>query len=353
MEENIFNRQKLTRALETFKEYSKEKRFEEDTKERRDRKVFFQSIFKHNIDEITFSELIKKLWASGLWGNKEYLVNKIIHDNGMDKLKQELSRLVSKEGSLGDRYEGYLKRIKGMGPSMVTELLCYLQPDEAGIWNDKARKALGWLETKGVPFDTYKINGEEYNLFNNVQKRLADVLAKEGYGEVDLLFVDYFLWEVWNNFAKHEKYQESKIVLKTVTTSKHDEIRDKIAQIGSWLGFEVETEKMIAVGARIDIIWKARIANLGVVSYVFEVQDKGSIDSLIVNLQRAQKNHVVQKLIIVSDNQQIAKIEKEVETMPENFRKALAFWDITDVENTSQSLEQVTSSISRLHLVED
>ncbi|KKP85054.1 MAG: hypothetical protein UR87_C0061G0011, partial [candidate division CPR3 bacterium GW2011_GWE2_35_7] len=115
----------------------------------------------------------------------------------------------------------------------------------------------------------------------------------------------------------------------------------------------IDTERQIAHGAVIDTVWEAKIANLGKVTYVFEVQDKGSIDSLILNLQRAQSNSTVQKLIVVSDEDQIEKVKKEIGTMPETFRKATKFWTAIDVDKTYNNLEQVTNSISQLNLVDE
>lgn len=348
------NEQKLKKALEFFQEYSKQSEFQEDMRERYERKQFFQRMAQEQLNEFNFSEMIKKLWAVRMWTNKDYLANKIISDNGIDKLSAEFACLVRKEGTPGERYERFLKNVKGFGPSMVTEILCHTDPQHAGIWNDVARKSLAWFEVKGVPYDKYEINGEEYDLFNDALIELSKLLTQENYQDVDLLFVDYFLWKVWEKVAKSQKSQQEKeIITPRKGLSRHDEIRDKVAEIGSWLGFEVEKEKLIAAGAKVDVIWRARIANLGTVSYVFEVQDRGSVDSLIVNLQKAQMNKTVQKLIVISDEEQLSAIRREIDAMPENFRKATTFWDITDVKNTHENLEEVTSSIAKLHLVED
>jgi hypothetical protein len=353
MEEINFNKQKFRIALEYFKEYSKEARFRKDTEERRERKAFFQKITRGKIDELTFAGLIKKLWAAQIWANQDYLVNKIIKDNGIQKISNELSILVSHRRTPGERYEQFLKKIKGMGPSMVTEILCHTDPKNAGIWNDKVRKAIAWLEIKNISYDKYRVTAKEYDNFNQLIKQLTSYLKGEKYQDVDLLFVDYFLWEVCDKFAKQEKIKTPIIGELGKERSRHTELRDKIAAVGSWLGFDVETEKHIAIGARVDIIWKAKIANLGAVSYIFEVQDRGSIDSLLLNLQKAQTNSTVQKLIIVSDIDQLEKIKSEVKTMPENFRKATSFWDTGEVENVYQNLEQVTNSITKLNLIGD
>jgi len=354
-----FNTQKLKKALEKFKKYSKEERFLKDVKERTRRKNFFKSLIedvlnRNMLDELVFGGMIKNLWSAMLWSNKDYLVNNIIVHNGLEKLKKEIYGLIEKNKPIGERYERFVNSVKYMGPSMVTEILCHLEPQSAGIWNDKARKALAWLEAKGVPYEKYKINSEEYERFNQFLNVLAKILENDGYKEVDFLFVDYFLWEIYNDIAQYretEKKIEERIIRSGA--SRHDEIKEKIAQIGSWLGFEAETEKQVAIGSRVDDVWRARIANLGAVSYLFEVQDKGSISNLIVNLQKAQKNPTVQKLIIVSDKKQIERIKKEVGEMPESFRKAVVFWDIEQVERAHQNLEQVIEAIADLNLAED
>ena len=353
MREFNFNKQKFQKAIEYFREYSREPRFEEDAKEREERKVFFQKITSEKIDELGFSEMIKKLWAAEIWLNKEYLINKIIKDNGIQKLSDELFHLILHQGTPGERYDRFLKNIKGMGPSMVTEILCHTDSKNAGIWNTKVRKALAWLEVKEIPYDTYKITGKEYDDFNQFLQQLVNFLIEENYQNIDLLFVNYFLWKVEDKLAKRETIEAPIIKKPEKEVSRHDEIRDKIAEVGSWLGFEVETDKLMAQGAKVDVVWRARIANLGTVSYVFEVQYRGSIDSLLLNLQRAQIISTVQKLIIVSDVEQLERIKDEMKTLPDNFRRAVVFWEAEEVDNTHQNLEQVAESIAKLNLLKE
>jgi hypothetical protein len=170
---------------------------------------------------------------------------------------------------------------------------------------------------------------------------------------VNLLELDYYLWEIADAFENEVLEEGTSKKITISNKSRHHEIRDKIAGIGSGLGFEVDTEKPIAIGARVDVVWKAKIANLGVITYVFEVQDKGSIDSLIVNLQRAQSNTSVQKLIVVSDKEQLKKIKEEIESMPEILRKDITYWDSENVDKVYENLEQVTNSIAELKLVSE
>ena len=77
------------------------------------------------------------------------------------------------------------------------------------------------------------------------------------------------------------------------------------------MGFESRSEVRITTGAIVDAVWEAKIGNMGKAIYVFEVQSKGSIDSLILNLKKAQSNAAVQAVVAVADEEQLAKIIRE------------------------------------------
>ncbi|MBA7703984.1 hypothetical protein ES703_112781 [subsurface metagenome] len=241
--------------------------------------------------------------------------------------------------------------IKGLGPSSITELLCLTHPKEYGIWNDKARKALKILRFEGeLPVNKYKIDGQEYKKFNEILKQIAYRLEANGFKDVDLLFVDYFLYEIWKDGSIEKPMKKATLELEDFD---HDEIVDKLIEIGEGLGFDTDPKKKVGKGAVVDLVWRVKITNLGTIIYVFEVQRKGSIDSLIVNLQKAKRNASVQKLIVVSNKTQLENIKRSVEGLSEDFRKDLSFWDIVDVENTYQKLSEVKKSIEKLDLVKD
>jgi len=304
-----------------------------------------------SMTELEFSELISKLWASALWGNKDYLVQKIIDANEIAKIINELENLLYGTDPFNERFDRFLREIKGLGPATITEILCLYDPNKYGIWNDKARKALKILDFEGLPLGKYKISGKEYIKINDALLEMARYLKRLGIKDADLLAVDYFLYEVW--FTEKEKLEQEEETLEVLEEKEfdHDEIRDFIKDIGNWLGFEIDTEKYVAPGARVDCVWMARIANLGMVTYVFEVHKSGSIDSLILNLQKALNNPTVQKIIAVSDAKRIEKIRNEVKGLPENFRKSLTFWDVGDVIKTHERLSEVIKSINKLELV--
>ena len=131
----------------------------------------------------------------------------------------------------------------------------------------------------------------------------------------------------------------------------HNEIRDKIRDIGLWLGFSAEIEKKVADGSVVDAIWESTIGNMGRVLYVYEVQTKGSIDSLILNLLKSKNNPAVQGVVAVSDKKQIEKIKKHAANVRD--LDNIKFWDYEEVIQVHESLEFVNASINKLKLVPD
>ena len=130
----------------------------------------------------------------------------------------------------------------------------------------------------------------------------------------------------------------------------HNDIRDKIKEIGECLGFKATTEVTVANGARVDTVWEVSIGNMGRIIYVFEVQTSGSIDSLILNLMKAKNNKAVQGIVAVSDAEQLVKIKKEVEALP-NVSTEIKYWDYTEVLEVHEALQKANESINKLGLV--
>ena len=131
--------------------------------------------------------------------------------------------------------------------------------------------------------------------------------------------------------------------------SLHDEIQEKLVAIGELLGLDSRSEVKITTGAVVDAVWEAKIGNMGKAIYVFEVQSKGSIDSLILNLKKAQSNAAVQAVVAVADEEQLAKIISESAGVIDE--KSLRTWDSEDVLSVYDSLVRAHESINKLALV--
>ena len=347
-------KEKIRQYVPLFHEYQASPQSKADLNERKERLALYQPLTKEQIlqlDEADILGLITKLWATQFWKNQQYILEKLISDNGFEKLKKELAELLCGDGEVTKRYEIFMKLIKHLGPASITEMLSSKDPDKCAIWNDKARKALTILCFEGVlPLRKYKITGKELAKFNDVCWGIANELAETGMDKPDLFGVDYFLYEV--TLSSPVSVRTPKTINKEKDFD-HDEIGEHLRDIGIWLGFHADVRQKVGHGAEVDVLWRAQIGNLGVVTYIFEVQKKGSIDSLILNLQKAKANPTVQKVVAVSDIGQLEKIRKETIGLQAEFRDALAFMQISEVEQVHENLSQAMSTIERLELVKD
>jgi len=336
---------KLKPYIQSFLRYLKTEGFKKDQEDRLRRIRYFQEELPgrlESLSEADVAEFVGRLWASQMWGNKQYLAQKVIEDNGLDSLREELRHLLDRTVPREARYERAIGRIRGLGPASVTEILASSDPGNCGIWNDQAREAIKKLELGSfVPPEKYRLSGTEYATLSDLLGLIAKELEVKDVPDVDLLVVNLFLY----NVSAGER------VSPPPEAFDHDEIRDLIESIGAMLGFDAQTEVQIAHGAKVDVVWRARIGNLGTVTYVFEVHKSGSIDSLMLNLQKAKSSATVQKVIAVSDENQLQRIGQETEGLPEEFRRSLAFWPVADVESVGENLRVASKSINRLGLV--
>lgn len=289
-----------------------------------------------------------------IWGNKKYVVDKLIADNGFDALKKQLAELLYGTAPIEKRWNSFLKSVKGMGPATISELLTYANPDKYVIFNKTTILCFTYLDIPDMPKYNYQYTGKKYTEVCAIAKEISATLKAAGAEDYDLLAVDYFLWdEVLPLAEKKEPESQSpvKVAPKTASDSKslHDEIKEKLVAIGELLGFESRSEVKITTGAVVDAVWEAKIGNMGKAIYVFEVQSKGSIDSLILNLKKAQSNAAVQAVVAVADEEQLSKIIRESAGVIDE--KSLRTWNSDDVLAVYDSLARAHESINKLALV--
>lgn len=353
------NNDKLIKAINDFKKLNTNIDSEDGIRERNERKFYYQSWTKEKIKTMTeddFAEYIGKLWSMLVWGNKKYITNKIIELNGFENVKKELIELLYGNDGIEKRYDKFSKNVKQIGHSTMSELLSYANPKEYTICNSVTCNCLKYLEVEKVPTYNYQFTGKNYKRMCDVSKKIEKVMEQQGIKNVDLLVVDYLFWDTIYPLTKKkdintETNNEEKIELeKDNKQFIHNDIINQIVEIGQWLGFESKSEVKVANGAVVDAIWQAQIGNMGKVIYVFEVQTHGSIDSLILNLQKATNNYAVQGIIAVSDEKQIEKIKQEASDIP-TIKDKLKTWNYEEVIEAHNCLERSNEIINGLGLI--
>lgn len=327
---------------------------EQECIEARQKVQFFTEERLLAMSEDDLFEYLSPLWAMAMWGNKHYQIDNIIEANGIELLRRQFANLIYGKTSIEKRWDDFRSKIKGVGPAIMSELLCKTYPAQYLLWNKKTYTGFKTLKIGNLPRYEARLSGKMYVELSNIGQQILEKAQQYGYNEInDLLALNHFIWnELQSDTAgctNPDKEEELIVTSKKDATFIHNDIRDKVAEIGHCLGFRAEVEKKVAVGAVVDAIWEVTIGNMGRVIYVFEVQTSGSIDSLILNLMKAKNNKAVQGIVAVTDQQQIEQIRKEIESLP--IRNEVKFWDYTEVLRVHEALQFVNESINKLELV--
>lgn len=349
------NKELLIKQLDNYLNKIKNESNINDLQERNTREEYYKSYTSDKIlamNEDEFYDYISKLWAMVIWGNKHYIVDKYIKDNGFENLKKSISYLLYSADSIEIRWDKFKEKIKGFGPAMMSELLCYINPNEYMIWNTTASNAYKYLGVQDVPRHNYQLTGKKYVELTNYSKNIQKVIREKYNRTENLLFVDYFFRDSLRDLEPVSS-EENEKPKETVINNKsyHNEIVDYIKNIGGLLGYNTDVKGNIKNSGKIaDAIWEFNVGNLGKIKYVFEVQDSGSIDSLIVSLMNASQDISVQAVVAVSDENQINKIKQHCNNINGSFNGKLKFWNITEVERAytelSSSMEIINKAIN-------
>ena len=352
------NKSLLQNHIQTYKERrtNQPEKYRKDMQERDEHVQLYRDFNREKMlemDEQGLYEYISPLWAMLIWGNKQYVVDKLIDDNGLEDLKKEMVHLLWSDEAIELRWDRFRKNVKGMGPAMISEILSKTHPDKYLIWNRRAKMALEYLGVDDLPRYDYQLDGKKYKELCDIGKEISKELINAGFEDDSLLMVDYFIWdelqveETLSGSGKKTKKKEEETIQEDPDEFIHNDVRDKIRNIGQWLGFEANIERKVAAGSKVDTVWESTIGNMGRVIYVFEVQTKGSIDSLIVNLLKSLNNPAVQGVVAVSDKEQLEKIRGHAEGVT-GLRDKLKLWDYQEVLNVHENLEYVNERINKL-----
>lgn len=161
------NKELLIKQLDNYLNKIKNESDINDLQERNNREEYYKNYTSDKIlamNEDDFYDYISKLWTMIIWDNKHYIVDKYINDNGFANLKKSIAYLLYGDDSIEVRWDNFKEKIKGFGPAMMSELLCYINPNEYMIWNTTASNAYKYLGVQDVPRHNYQLIGK--NILN-------------------------------------------------------------------------------------------------------------------------------------------------------------------------------------------
>lgn len=249
----------IKKYIEEFKGFLKTSKGLEWEQDRKNRTELIQNLLSKehvsNLTEEEFGKIIKTLWATDIWRTKEYLVSKLLKDNSLQKLKEELKELLHGTESLQVRFDRFKSNIKGLGPSSITEILLFASPANYCIWNDKPKNVLPFLKIKLLPERVYKyqIDGNDYVKCIAVLSLIKSELVKYGFESVDFIDVDFFLafvfYEVIEKQPKPERERKVEEEIPRIELPKlempdikieeltHSDIQGILLELGNMLGY--------------------------------------------------------------------------------------------------------------------
>jgi len=158
---------------------------------------------------------------------------------------------------------------------MMSEILCHTHPDDCMVWNRRAFVAFRYLAVPDLPRYDYQMTGAKYVYLSKTARAIREELRKKGIKDANLLTVDYFIWDelqvednlsnIFGAGADADKSAPAELKdVKDASTAEfiHDEVRDKIADIGRWLGLSARIETKVADGSIVDAVWESTIGNM-------------------------------------------------------------------------------------------
>ncbi|MEJ7614964.1 MAG: hypothetical protein SQA66_15145, partial [Candidatus Fervidibacter sacchari] len=164
------------------------------------------------LEEQDVRDLLLNLWNLGALFNAKAVVDSILRQNGLGKLKEWLKEIVRRgERELTPQDFGELsKGVKGIGRAALSELLCLRFPDRYWIWNRVTEKASKELEkigawqsqsVKGTPgyFAWKQFQDEIWKAIEETWQQLPDRI-REALKELHYFAVDSFC-----NWLVHER----------------------------------------------------------------------------------------------------------------------------------------------------
>lgn len=183
------NIQELTKYLTSFRKWfqaNKAQAIAEQT-EREELALKVQEYTKErlrNMSEEEFFDYIAPLWAMIMWGNKHYQVDNIIEANGMPLLREQFANLIYGTAPLAKRWDEFRSKIKGVGPAIMSELLCKTYLDQYLLWNRKTYNGFSVLQIPDLPRYEARLNGKTYEYLSAKGREIVGYAKENGYAEV-------------------------------------------------------------------------------------------------------------------------------------------------------------------------
>jgi len=349
-------RSKITGYVDRFRD-----RFEHElsgegwVKERKEREeLFLRLLGEDHIFELTeaeFRQVLASLWANQLWTNKDYPADRVLKHATLERVREELYLLLWGDAPIAERYDSFRRSIKGMGPSMITEILCFVRPKDYPIWNEKPKNVLPRLGMKTLLPDKlykYQISGDDYARIIEVLDTLRREVESQGFPDMDFMDLDIFIWLLFSEVVKAEEEPREKPQIQVITpveveikgeTLDHWDAIALLLELGNLLGYDTyasdPSRKSRVLGKTLGDIARLQdipaftyerhldtVKNIDVIwfreefpSHCFEVEHTTGVTLGLLRLYQI-RNFTQAKFFVVSPSNILSKFKAEITKDP-------------------------------------
>lgn len=102
----------------------------------------------------------------------------------MPLLREQFANLIYGETSLEKRWDEFRSKIKGIGPAIMSELLCKTYPNKYLLWNRKTYDGFNVRQIQNLPRYEARLNGKTYEYLSTKGREIVSYAKKNGYTEV-------------------------------------------------------------------------------------------------------------------------------------------------------------------------
>lgn len=315
-------------------------------KEREDRLGWYREhLAAHKIGSLSqadVSTLVKEFWASNIFQNKDYKVGKVIQENGLDKIRTALTDLLYDDNSVAARWDGFRRRIKGLGPSSISEILTFFDPQSYALVNLKPYEVLPRI---GLAIDPVS-DGKGYASAVGSLEKVKALLIQNGIPEADFVITDFFIaylfYEVFDLQGKHRGVAAPPPTTKPVDADSgtvitgHESAQAALLMLGKLLNFDTYTadpskefggqklgdlatlqdlpyfavEKAMDSARKIDVVWMSGEWP----EYFFEVEQSTGVTPGLHRMFQVIK--VDAKFFVIAPEDERKRYEREVDKAP-------------------------------------
>lgn len=209
-----------------------------------------------SLTEDALKDIIKRLWATLFWGNKDYKANRVLSDNasseksGLETMRDALAELLYGSAPFPKRYDVFRKQVKGLGTVSLTEILHFAEPTQYCLWNDKPQNVLPFLGMSNMlPERVFRypnsMTGQEYVQCCEVIGLIRDELTANGIASADFTGADCFLWYLFDQVLPQQKPEPAKPELPTspapvsaMSITTHSDAQTILLKLGNLLGYD-------------------------------------------------------------------------------------------------------------------